>query len=67
MSTPTTVARLLTGTLLSATFGALFFVLSVFMSHESNVYVPAISIAIACAAAFVGFFVAYLVASTPKQ
>jgi len=67
MRTPTTVTGLLTGTLLSATFGALFFVLSAFMSHESNTYVPAISIAIACAAAFVGFFIAYLVASTPRR
>jgi len=59
--------RLLIGTLLSAAFGAMSFIASVFMPNGSTAYVPAIWIASLCAAAFVGFFVAYLLASNSKR
>jgi len=59
--------RLLIGTLLSATFGTLLFVVSVFMPHEGNGYIPATSIAIACGVAFVVCFVAYLVTRNSKR
>ncbi len=67
MSTPLATARLLTAALVSATLGAILFVSSLFMPQDGSGYVPAISIAIACAAAFVVFFVAYLVTSTSKR
>jgi len=37
------------------------------MSHESNTYAPAMAMASLCAAAFVIFFVAYLVGSNSKR
>lgn len=64
---PSVTDRLLVATLLSAAFGALLFVASAFMSHESNTYAPAMAMASLCAAAFVIFFVAYLVGSNSKR
>ena len=67
MSTSFTTGRLLVAALVSATVGGLLFVASAFMPQDGSGYAPAISIAIVCATAFVAFFIAFLVASTPRR